>query len=209
MRLLLIITVFIKLILIGFSHSYAQEIRYGIKGGISFYDLNVQAAGDAEYDFGVRTGFAGGIFAEIPLRSNLSVQPEIFFIQKGGSTSGFDLEVNYAEVPVYLKYYPSPSAVVSPYISAGSYISLLMGATQDLDGDRGEMSRVFSGVHVGFVAGLGLSWSDFDLSIRYEPEILNSLTNLHVFGEFFGDQGLDTGSSAKHSGFLISVGFRL
>jgi len=81
---------------LGFSESQAQDTRFGLKGGLTYYkgtvDVNLGFLSlDMESDSDI--GFAGGVFAEFPISDFLSIQPEVLFIQKNSKEEGdpFDL----------------------------------------------------------------------------------------------------------------------
>jgi hypothetical protein len=121
MKKILTILCITGLIAFSVQDTQAQDTRFGIKGGLSFYKI----AGDVSasymglsygesFDSNTKMGFHGGIFMEKPLNEYLSIQPEVNFIQKGGSESGDidedfgffddeDITLSYIDVPLLLK----------------------------------------------------------------------------------------------------------
>lgn len=59
---------------------------------MSLYNLEISVSGgffgDVSETSDRKIGLAAGVFAEIPTNNIFSVQPELLFIQKGGSESG-------------------------------------------------------------------------------------------------------------------------
>lgn len=90
----------------------AQEVEYGVKGG-----LNVASLRGSDKGFDSRGGFHIGGFAEIKMSEQFFLQPELLFSQQG--TKGTFLELagaqlyeventiryDYLNIPVMLKFY--------------------------------------------------------------------------------------------------------
>ncbi|MCO6496031.1 MAG: PorT family protein [Chitinophagaceae bacterium] len=103
------------------------NIAPGVKAGVTSYTLKgdaVESLGSIlQYTDGIitpssRTGFFIGGYTDIPLTENISVEPGIYFSQKGyqlkggfevkgvefiGANAKADLLTQYIDVPVYLK----------------------------------------------------------------------------------------------------------
>jgi len=92
----------IILLLICSLSSNAQLLRFGIKGGVNFADLE-GAEGTK-----MKTGYHFGGLVEIKLLENLSVQPELLYSLQGADSDldDFDdVDYNYITVPVMAKFY--------------------------------------------------------------------------------------------------------
>ncbi|WGK64341.1 porin family protein [Croceiramulus getboli] len=79
--------------------SQAQNVRYGVKAGLNFSDL------DADGDFSdtdTRIAPAVGFFAEIGLADDLKFQPEFLYSAQGGKQES--ARVDYLQLPLLLKY---------------------------------------------------------------------------------------------------------
>lgn len=89
----------------------AQDLGFGIKGGLNFSSFSGSDAEDL--DFEGRTGYHLGLTMELPLGGNFAVQPEILYSTLGGKTNQLVLDratdanfnVDYISVPVLIKYY--------------------------------------------------------------------------------------------------------
>ncbi len=73
----------------------AQELSFGIKGGLNktFYTVNQQSLGFYSTS---ETGFYGGVFVEFPIDEFLSIQPEVLYISVG--------DFNFLNIPIYAQY---------------------------------------------------------------------------------------------------------
>jgi hypothetical protein len=107
--------------------SFAQHITYGASAGVGIYNMRGDAVNNIKQLLNFTndiirakpvTGFYGGGYANIPLMNNLSVEPGLYYSQKGYEVSGSytlkDIEIltasaaaklrsSYIELPVLLK----------------------------------------------------------------------------------------------------------
>ena len=81
------------------SSTYAQELDFGIKAGANFATIN-DASG-----FSNTTGFVGGIFLGFKLGDTWGLQADMLYSQQGGEFALGDVNLDYINVPVVLKYY--------------------------------------------------------------------------------------------------------
>lgn len=95
------------LLIAGISSSNAQILKFGVKGGVNFANLNGGTEG-IDYDFKNKTGFYAGAVAEIKILPNFSLQPEAMFSSQGAASDveGIDdFNLDYISVPVMAKFY--------------------------------------------------------------------------------------------------------
>ena len=91
----------------GITNSNAQILKFGVKGGVNFANLN-GGTGGIDYDFKNKTGFYAGALAEIKILPNFSLQPEAMFSSQGAASEvdGVDdFNLDYISVPVLAKFY--------------------------------------------------------------------------------------------------------
>ncbi|RYD52957.1 MAG: PorT family protein [Sphingobacteriales bacterium] len=78
------------------------------EAGVNLANIRSTVAGEKSTS-STKAGFRGGVNVGIAVGNNLSIQPGIFFSQKGGSqeTMGVTTQsvINYVEIPVNLVYY--------------------------------------------------------------------------------------------------------
>jgi len=98
----------------------------GVKAGINYSGFQLSGKNPGDYTAGWKTGFAGGLFGNMPLGKRFAIQPEILYSQMGGNIRrgpifGDQLQkLNYLSVPLMLKYF------------LGSDIRLLAGVQGDV-----------------------------------------------------------------------------
>ena len=123
------------------SMTFAQEkakassspVRFGVKAGLNISSIN-------EDGFKAKAGIYGGAFANIPIASSFSIQPEVLYNGMGakveGNSSDVKLNLDYISVPVMFQYNVLPEL----YLEAGPQFSFAVnrkfkggGASFDLD----------------------------------------------------------------------------
>ncbi len=219
------------LIAFGFTDTQAQDTRFGLKGGLNFFSIKGEASisfmGFSEtetFDSGTQMGFHGGIFMEKPLNEFLSIQPEINFIQKGGSESDGgvddfvefedeDVTLSYIDVPLLLKINIPLEGNLSPFITAGGYVGYLLDAKVKFDGTVEDISDDVKDISYGLLFGAGVNFGNFFVELRYDYGLSNifdtDLFDEDLNGDFdddfgFGDIGFDV--SIRNRGLSLAVG---
>ncbi len=207
-----------------FTNLQAQDTRFGLKGGLTFYkisgELSVDFMGFSEtetFDSGTRMGFHGGIFMEKPLNEFLSIQPEINFVQKGGSESDSDdlvdfsdedVTLSYIDVPLLLKVNIPLDGNVSPFLTAGGYIGYLLDAKAEFGDVTEDISDEVKDISYGLLFGVGANFGNFFVEARYDYGLSNIFDNDlfddELNGGDFDDINFDF--KVRNSGFSIAVG---
>ncbi len=129
MKLKIILFVFTLIFVI--SETTSAQTILGAKGGLNLSSLSIDNADDDN----LVAGFHGGLFVNMPLSEEFSVQPELLFSQKGTRFSmenslldtEFTLKLNYIEVPVNLVY----NLAKDFDFQLGPYIGFLAGSKAD------------------------------------------------------------------------------
>lgn len=145
---------------LGSSFAMADEdkptggpgLRLGVEAGINLASLN---GPDASSLYESRLGFVGGGFANISLGSNLAIQPELLYSQKGGKINGNDYQLNYFEVPVLLDI-----TLIGP-------LSLLAGPAFNAVVSNTNVTNV-NNTDTGLILGAQVSVAQLLVSGRYE-----------------------------------------
>lgn len=134
------------LILLPKSDLLAQDIHFGLKGGLGFQQL-MSTYTDDEIDesqtSSFRLGLMAGLYLHVPLGNNLSLRPELLYSQKGGQDDfslEFDLwgyltefkassefRFNYVDLPVLMVYDFPSERNWKPYLSGGLFAGYLLG----------------------------------------------------------------------------------
>lgn len=89
--------VYLLLISVCVCHfSYSQSTTdFGIKGGLNLTFIKVQEANFGD-NIEVKAGYYGGVFVDVPIENNLSIQPEVLYI-------GLN-DFRFINAPIYLNY---------------------------------------------------------------------------------------------------------
>jgi hypothetical protein len=136
--------IFVTILVLMSTIDIHGQIRLGVKGGMNITNFEMSSTQGISIDFANRVTFHAGGWAEIPLGSFLSVQPELLFSAKGAkidTSEPIPLETNwgtfnvrsafeftfspfYVELPVFLKTNFSAGTGkimvgVGPYLACG------------------------------------------------------------------------------------------
>ncbi|NLN25623.1 MAG: PorT family protein [Bacteroidetes bacterium] len=199
------------------SASQAQEIRFGVKGGVNFANMTMEAEG-ISMSPGSRTAFHIGGLVEIPLSDVFSVQPEILYNSVGSKLSIMGIEsttkLDYISIPIMAKYYFTEGFAVE----AGPQVGFLMSAKSEFsssipmmeDGEE-DVKDEFKGIDFGL--GIGASYR-LDMGLFFSARYVLGLSNIGEEGNNNGnDDDFDDidfgfgGATVKNNVFQISVGY--
>jgi opacity protein-like surface antigen len=146
----------------------AQSASFGLKGGLNLATLSVS---QDSRDFQNRAGFFGGLFAHVPLGTQLAIQPEVVYSSQGTKYTDDDnfehnLRLNYVNIPVMLQ------AMVGRgfFAEVGPQIGFLVGAADKIgDVETGAVTtKDFKKNDVALGFGLGYSgMSGLGIGARY------------------------------------------
>jgi hypothetical protein len=83
------------------------KTTFGVHAGVNMFNINGKNVAGSDLNYDVKTGFEGGVNAEIPLGRGSYLQPGVDFRQKGTEVSdGNKLSLNYIDIPVNFIYKP-------------------------------------------------------------------------------------------------------
>ncbi len=119
---------------------------FGIKGGVNFANLT----GNDSDGFKGQTGFHIGALVEFGLVGRLSIQPELLYSVQGAEIGGENYKLNYATLPVMLKFDIDGSLSVH----AGPQFALLASET------AGIMPKEANNYDFAIAAGLEYAITD-------------------------------------------------
>ena len=201
--------------LFGLTAVNAQEVEFGIKGGINLATIT----GDDTDDLDGRTSFHVGVVAEIAISDKFSVQPELLYSSQGATSEdsyteeGFNVKeevtvkLDYINLPIIAKYYVADGFS----IEAGPQIGFLMNSELEIDltasgegisedfSETEDLKDYVKGIDVGLNFGLGYKMeSGLNFSARYNL----GLSDGNDDPEFF-----ESDSALKNNVIQISVGY--
>lgn len=93
----------ILIVVLGFNSLTAQTLKFGLKAGANFANLEGNNVEGSTY-----TSFHFGALMEVKLLENLSLQPELVYSSQGtkiDEAAFDDINYNYITVPVLAKFY--------------------------------------------------------------------------------------------------------
>ncbi len=199
-RLFLIALAMLLAVALTASAQEAKKMHFGITGGVSMGNWSgSDAAAPSGVDKKMRTGFAGGAFADFTLSKSFVLSPQVLYVMKGvkyesGGVSATE-KLDYLEVPVLIKWAPEMQGKMQATIFAGPHLGFLMTAKEE-DVDTKDL---FKSTDFGITFGAGLG---------------TKMTS----GELFFDVRLDLGMSkivdmdpevnVKNTTFMGLIGYR-
>ena len=209
------LSIFIAIMLFGFSTVNAQEINFGAKAGVNFASIT----GDDTDDLDGRTSFHVGIVAEIVISDKFSVQPELLYSSQGATSEDSYTEedinikeegtvkLDYINLPIMAKFYVGEgfSLEAGPQIgflmnseiemkltASGAGVSESISVTEDLKDH-------IKGIDFGLNLGVGYKMENgLNFGARYNL----GLSDANDDPEFF-----ESDSSFKNSVIQVSVGY--
>ncbi|TRX01553.1 porin family protein [Flavobacterium gawalongense] len=102
----------------------------GIKGGYNLAAVSFDGDGETEQ----RHSFHVGVYGESFISESFSIQPELMYSQQGyvitNSNGTFTQKLNYINLPIMLKAYPSKNF----FLEAGPQIGLAVSHKEEYDG---------------------------------------------------------------------------
>jgi outer membrane immunogenic protein len=190
---------------INIAHAQSMKPRLGIKAGANLMTLGKYEAAGTTFDYDHRFGFQGGLFADLPLASNLTFMPQVLYSQKGGTvkatvgatTGEIKSRVNYLDVPLSVGIKPTPDIT----IFFGPQVSFLLSQTSDtyVNGaatttstDTKDLRKSMIGGNVGI--GFNLN-SNVTLNANYTMDF-----------QSVGNDNINQGKT-KNSGFGLGLGY--
>lgn len=183
-----------------------ERFTFGVKAGANVSNIWDTEAEDFSAD--PKAGFAGGVFATIPLGRIVALQPEVMFSQKGFKGSGtfmtipYEMErtANYIDIPLLVAIRPAPflSIVAGPQIGFQlsqkdklSVGNLSSEDQQEFENDNWRKNML--GMHLGL-----------DFNIRH------FVISPRAAMDFQNNKGDGTSTDPRYKNFLLqlTVGYR-
>lgn len=195
---------------VNFTQAQSLSPSMGIKGGVNFTNLYTEDVDDNN----VLTSFNAGLYANLPISSAASIQPELNYSRKGSeltydnafATGTTRLKLNYLEMPVLLKLNVTPNF----NIHFGPYAAYLIDgkATNESDGGVFNFEENISNDDLnkwdyGLAAGVGFDFASTSLGIRYNYGLQTIGKERNFGGNTY------TFPDSKNSALSLYIGFKL
>jgi len=173
------------------SKTNSNEINFGIKGGLNISNLYTKEVDDENK----LLGFNVGLFAEVPITSIISLQPEISLTTKGAENSYTNpffeetrkFKLMYIEAPLLLR----ANITKNFNVHFGPYVAYLIDAkiTQEFsDGSTNNQELNEDNLNrfdVGLAGGLGFQFGGFGIGARYNYGLTTVGKEQTVLGQTF------------------------
>jgi len=189
----------------GVSTASAQvgvgpRISWGVLAGANF--ANLSDAGDGVNS---RTGFVGGLSADIHLPSHLGIEIDALYSQQGfkvdPTDGGETLHLDYVQVPVLLRYQFPTHTAVHPFVVLGPQVGVRVKC--EAAAERGnsvtcqdEFEENAKSVDVSGTAGAGLGFKLGKQELSVQGRYNMGFNSALEFG----------GSSSKNRVFSVMAG---
>jgi hypothetical protein len=169
------------LITVTVTGAFAQDSKFGIKGGMNLSDLYTNDVESSNF----RIGYHAGLFAKLAFSDRFAIQPEVLYSTKGSCleyenavlAGRANFNLNYIDIPVL-----AVVNITSRYnIQIGPYFSLLTGAklineaegTDIFDFERELETDDFTFADYGIAAGIGIDFKHIGIGLRYNHGFQN------------------------------------
>ncbi|MDR6462099.1 porin family protein [Chryseobacterium sediminis] len=179
------------------STSSSSKIKFGLKAGLNVSTLS-------NMDMKSKAGFYGGVFMNIPVAKDFSVQPEVLYSNAGAKQKGDSnakLEVEYISIPVMFQYKVLPNL----YVEAGPQFSFLMDARLKDDVGSLHLKNATRGFDFGIGLGAGYNITkNIGVNVRYTAglsDIVNAKQQRYLYG--YGRPG-----SVRNGVFQVGVNYK-
>ena len=166
--------------------TFGQGIDLGIKAGATF--ANLTGATDAS----TKTGFVGGAFLTIKFSDKIAIQGDLLYSQQGAKLELDDINLNYINFPIVLKYYIIKRINIQAGPQFGTVVNDNLG---EVFGPNDINSFDITGI-----VGIGI---DLPLNLRITGRYGFGLSEIN-FIEFEGDS---KETNSKNSVFSLTAGF--
>lgn len=188
------------LALVAGTFSFAQKtssntassspVRFGLKAGLNVSTLS----GDGMKS---KAGFYGGVFANIPVAQDFSVQPEVLYSGMGAKDSydtNTKLNLDYIAVPVMFQY----NALPNLYFEAGPQFGFLISSKMKYNSSSVDTKDLTKGFD--FALGLGAGYyftPNIGVNVRYVAGLTDIAKNR--------PSGAD---SSKNGAFQVGLAYK-
>lgn len=151
-----------------------SPVRFGVKAGLNFSNLDVQDATNAQW----LIGYNIGLFTKLPITNFIAIQPELYYTTKGSNITYNNLFVDgtarfnfhYLEFPLLLVLNPSDNF----NIHAGPYVSYLLSGTvtnasniNRFNFENNINTDDYNKLDAGIALGAGIDLGGLGIGVRY------------------------------------------
>jgi hypothetical protein len=190
---------FLLFSLAGYSQKEQSSVKFGLKAGVNIANISIKTKSSSNFIPNTTSSIGGtaGVFATLPVSSQLSIQPELLYSMLGykltDRTGGATLHANYLVLPVLAKYNFQSSGFA---VYAGPQIGLLLSAKAKSDGRTFDAKDEYKKTDLSGIIGAEYTFPvGFNISGRYQL----GLSNI--------GKDAPPGESVKNNSITFTVGF--
>jgi hypothetical protein len=195
----------------------AGAVGFGVQGGLSVATLRGDLPTDGLVENGSKSGFGAGVWLAIPMSPNISLQPELCYVQKGtslgkidltdslgfiGGTADVLLTADYFEVPLLFRVSVPARGSISPHFLVGPVLGFRLSQQLRISGpfNFGTDIDVFKNTDVGFALGAGFELGRGPMRGMFEARYTLGLAT--ATEDFYSP-------NAKNGALLVSMGLAI
>ncbi|WP_084180083.1 porin family protein [Schleiferia thermophila] len=190
----------------------SQTFSGGLRGGINFaqWKQNIQISSTQTGNISTalttdsRTGYLIGIYYTIMLGGNVGFQPELFYNSVGSRSGSSSISVNYASLPIFLRYNINEMF----HLLGGPQIGYLISAdgqnTSPTGGVTTNIKDNINSIDFGGVLGIGADIGKINLGLRYSIGLTSIIKN-----PTGSSQGFSFKQEVSNVGWQIVAGYRV
>lgn len=155
---------------------------FGFKAGIN---LASQRQGGYTSQ-GAKAGVLAGFFIPMPINRVFTLQPELYFIQKGSKKAPSEASTDYVvttklnnlDIILLSKFHLLPNNKLRPFLLFGPYVSVLISGEYSVEGQKQDTDDLHR-LEYGYSAGGGLEFPIGKSRISLDIRFSHSLTDIH------------------------------
>jgi opacity protein-like surface antigen len=197
-------------LLVPASPAFAQQIRFGILGGLSLATIEFDPD-PGDFEFGRREGPAAGVSLEFGLNDHFAIEPRALWVRKGAELTDSDfgaldssIQIDYVSVPVFFKL--RGGGAIRPYIAVGPEVGFKLNAKTVFRAEGQEEEEDFSdevrSTDFAIAGAAGLEFAVGRVGVFVEGGYSYSLTSIEKEDEVV--DAIDTNNRA----ILVLAGIR-
>ncbi|UTX49438.1 porin family protein [Chryseobacterium sp. MA9] len=172
----------------------SSKIKFGLKAGLNVSNLS-------NMDMNSKAGFYGGVFANIPIAKDFSIQPEALYSATGAKGKGGDetkLNLEYLSVPIMFQY----NALPNLYVEAGPQFNFLIDARLKKSASTGAFKSATNSFDFGIGLGAGYYFTkNIGINVRYTAGLSDIVKTRYQYG-------YDRTGSVKNSVFQVGINYK-
>lgn len=190
----------------------SQTFSGGLRGGINFaqWKQNIQISSTQTGTISTalttdsRTGYLIGIYYTIMFSENVGLQPELFYNSVGSRSGSSSISINYASLPIFLRY----NITNQFHLLGGPQIGYLISAdgqnTSPTGGTTTNIKDNINSIDLSGVFGIGVDLRKINLGLRYSIGLTNIIKN-----PTGSSQGFSFKQEVSNVGWQIVAGYKL